>query len=193
MNILVIYAHPNSKSLNHSIKDAFLEGSKEAGHITHVLDLYADGFDPVLRTPEKHGEESEAIRKHQDLIRWADWMAFIYPVWWLRAPAILEGWFDKILSAGFAFRYRTIFGKIGVPVGLLPCKKAVVLETYGGPAIGIVGLYMNVGWRRIKNCVLRMCGVKTIRHMPLYSAQSITDDQRKKWLRKVKKLASELR
>jgi NAD(P)H dehydrogenase (quinone) len=193
MKILVIYAHPNPKSLNHAIKESFLEGAKEAGHITHVIDLYKENFDPVLRTPEKHGEESELVRKHQDLIRWADWMVFVYPVWWLRAPAILEGWFDKILSAGFAFKYKRVLGHFGVPVGLLPCTKAVVLETYGGPAIGIVGMYRNVGWRRIKNNVLAMCGVKTIQHLPFYSAPSASEEKRKQWLEKVKKAASSLR
>ena len=62
MNLLIIYAHPNSKSLNASIRGAFVAGAKDAGHITHVIDLYAENFDPVLRTPEKHGEESELIR-----------------------------------------------------------------------------------------------------------------------------------
>jgi NAD(P)H dehydrogenase (quinone) len=193
MNLLVIYAHPNPTSLNHAIKESFLEGAKEAGHIPHVIDLYLEHFDPVLRTPEKHGEESEIVKKHQDLILWADWMVFIYPVWWLRAPAILEGWFDKIFSAGFAFRYKKLFGKIGVPEGLLPCKKAVVFETYGGPWIGIVGMYMNVGWRRMKNNVLKMCGVKTIRHLPFYSAQSASEDRRKEWLLKIRALALTLR
>jgi len=193
MNLLIIYAHPNPKSLNNSIKEAFLEGTKEAGHITHVIDLYHEHFDPVLRTPEKHGEESELIRKHQDLIRWADWMVFIYPVWWMRGPAILEGWFDKIMSAGFAFRYKTIFGKIGVPVGLLPCKKAVVIETYGGPGFAIRWLMGNFAWRRLKNSVLKTCGVKTFKHLAFYSAQSANEDRRKAWLGKIRKLASELR
>lgn len=193
MNLLVIYAHPNKESLSHAIKEAFLEGAKQAGHIVHVCDLYEEHFDPVLRVFEKHGHESEDTKKYQDLIRWADWMVFIYPVWWLKAPAILEGWFDKILLSGFAFRYKKVLKYIGVPVGLLPCKKAVVLETYGGPGYGIWGFFMNVGWRRIKNGILKLCGVNTLRHMPFYSSQSASPERRTLWLNKVKKLASELR
>ncbi len=192
MNILVIYAHPSPKSLNHAIKESFLEGAKEAGHIVHVCDLYQENFDPVLRIFEKHGHEDEGTRKYQDLIRWADWMVFIYPVWWFKAPAILEGWFDKILVSGFAFRYKKVFKYFDVPVGLLPCKKAVILETYGGPAYGILFFFMNVGWRRIKNGILKFCGVRTLRHMPFYSAQSTTVERRTLWLGRVKRLATEL-
>jgi NAD(P)H dehydrogenase (quinone) len=193
MNFLVIYAHPNPQSLNASIKDAFLEGAKEAGHTTTVLDLYAEGFDPVLRTPELHGEQSAVVKKHQDLIRSADWMVFVYPIWWSRCPAILEGWFDKVFSAGFGFRYKKLFGKIGVPEGLLPCTKAVVLETYGGPGFAVRWLMGNLAWRRLKNNVLRFCGVKTINHLPFYSSQSASEEQRKEWLSKVNKIAKELR
>lgn len=193
MNLLVIYAHPNPKSLNAAAKDAFLQGAKEAGHVTHLIDLYQENFDPVLRTPEGSGENGEIVKKHQDLIRWADWMVFVHPVWWMRAPAILEGWFDRVLNAGFAFRYKKVLGFIGVPVGLLPCKKALSIHTYGGPGFAIRWLMGNIAWRRLKNTVLRLCGVKILRHLPFYSAQSANEEARKKWLSKVKKAASGLR
>lgn len=193
MNLFIVYAHPSPTSFNASIRDAFVAGAKEGGHIPHILDLYAEKFDPILRMPEKNEEEKEIVKKHQDLIRWADWMVFIYPVWWLRAPAILEGWMDCVLTAGFAFHYKKILGLLGIPFGLLPCRKAVVIETYGGPRIGIAGLLLSVGWRRLKWGVLKVCGFKTIKHFPFYSVPSISEEQRKRWLEKIRGVAVNLR
>ena len=193
MNLLVIYAHPDANSLNAAIRDAFFEGAKEAGHHVDLIDLYAEHFDPVLPTTEKNGDNSAAVKKHQQLICCADWLVFIHPVWWLKAPAILEGWFDRVFTAGFAFRYKRVLGKIGIPIGLLPCKKAVVLDTYGGPGFGIWGFTLNVGWRRVKNGVLKLCGIRIIRHFPLYSADSISAERRKRWLEKVRSIPSKLR
>ena len=48
MRVLVIYAHPNRRSFCHALMARFAEGLKEAGHDWRVIDLYAEGFDPVF-------------------------------------------------------------------------------------------------------------------------------------------------
>jgi NAD(P)H dehydrogenase (quinone) len=52
MNILTIYAHPNPKSFCHAVLQQFTKGLAEAGHANEVVDLYAIGFDPVLRAED---------------------------------------------------------------------------------------------------------------------------------------------
>jgi len=49
MRVLTIYAHPNPKSFCHAVLERFTKGLQEAGHTNEVLDLYAIGFNPVLR------------------------------------------------------------------------------------------------------------------------------------------------
>ena len=49
MKILTIYAHPNPKSFCHAVLQQFTRGLVDAGHSNEVVDLYAIGFDPVLR------------------------------------------------------------------------------------------------------------------------------------------------
>jgi NAD(P)H dehydrogenase (quinone) len=49
MNVLTIYAHPDPKSFCHAVLTQFTKGLEEAGHSNEVIDLYAIGFDPVLR------------------------------------------------------------------------------------------------------------------------------------------------
>ncbi len=49
MKILTVYAHPNPKSFCHAVLQQFTKGLEDAGHTNEVIDLYAIGFDPVLR------------------------------------------------------------------------------------------------------------------------------------------------
>jgi NAD(P)H dehydrogenase (quinone) len=49
MKVLTIYAHPSPKSFCHAVLERFTTGLVSAGHRSDVVDLYAIGFDPVLR------------------------------------------------------------------------------------------------------------------------------------------------
>jgi len=49
MNVLTVFAHSGSGSFCHAVLDRFGAGLREAGHVNEVVDLYAIGFDPVLR------------------------------------------------------------------------------------------------------------------------------------------------
>jgi NAD(P)H dehydrogenase (quinone) len=49
MNILTIYAHPDPKSFCHAVLQQFTKGLEDAGHTNETIDLYAIGFDPVLK------------------------------------------------------------------------------------------------------------------------------------------------
>ena len=49
MQVLTVFAHPGSQSFCHAVLDRFDAGLREAGHTNEVVDLYAIGFDPVLR------------------------------------------------------------------------------------------------------------------------------------------------
>ena len=131
MNILVIFAHPNKKSLSYALMQAFSRGAKKAKHKVQVIDLYKDRFNPVLSANELKGNLSPQVKRYQAMIEKADWMVFIFPVWWFGVPSILEGWFDRVFTVHFAFKFKPLTKTIGIPIGLLPCKKAVVIETYG--------------------------------------------------------------
>lgn len=49
MKVLTLYAHPNPHSLCHALLERFDAGLRAAGHRHEIVDLYAIGFDPVLR------------------------------------------------------------------------------------------------------------------------------------------------
>jgi NAD(P)H dehydrogenase (quinone) len=49
MHVLTIFAHPRRKSFCHAVLERFDAGLRDAGHTNEIVDLYAIGFDPVLR------------------------------------------------------------------------------------------------------------------------------------------------
>jgi len=113
MNVLLVYAHPEPRSLNGSLKDFAIERLERAGHAVQVSDLYAmkwkpaldadddtarqpgARFDPSLdsRKALENGTQSADIAHEQDKLRWADAVILQFPLWWFSMPAILRaGW-----------------------------------------------------------------------------------------------------
>ncbi len=193
MNILIVYSHPNLNSFCGALKDAFAEGAQNAGHDISLVDLYAENFQPVLPQSELAGEEiSDAVKSHQEKVKRADVLVFVYPVWWFRAPAIFEGWIDRVFSVGFAFNFKQIIGNYGRPVGLLKGKQAIIINTYGSPALFTKYFYMNIPFRRIKRGVLKMCGIKKIKRINCWSVPFVSQEKKEKYLNKVHQIARSL-
>ena len=102
----VIYAHPYGKSFNHAILEAM---QTRLGDACEVIDLYADGFNPVYR-PERlalfsRGEYLDPIvEKYQGILRRAGQVVFLFPIWWGEAPAVVKGFFDKVMLPGFGYK-----------------------------------------------------------------------------------------
>ncbi|MDI9879644.1 NAD(P)H-dependent oxidoreductase [Flectobacillus longus] len=130
MKHLIIYAHPNTQSLNGHFKKAVIEKLTTNGHEVEVRDLYQLNFNPVLSLEDiagQHkGQVAEDVKTEQDFISWADCITFIHPIWWTGLPAILKGYIDRVFSYGFAYRYDQ-----GIQKGLLTGKQAVIINTHG--------------------------------------------------------------
>jgi hypothetical protein len=54
------------------------------------------------------GKPIEMYKKIQKQITESNHLIFIYPVWWGSMPAILKGFFDRVLTPGFAFRFNDL-------------------------------------------------------------------------------------
>ena len=130
MKNLIVYAHPNSGSLNHFFKQTVLESLQESGEEIAVRDLNEINFNPVLSLEDMNGQRmgkvADDVQTEQDFITWADRIIFIYPIWWTGMPAIMKGYIDRVFSYGFAYRYDH-----GVQKGLLTGKKTIIINSHG--------------------------------------------------------------
>ena len=131
MNVLIVYCHPSKNSFTHTVKESYVQGLKDAGHQVVISDLYAGGFNPVMSEAEyiREGfyklEEpvAEDVTEEQEKINNADVIAFIYPDFWTASPAMLEGWFQRVWTYGFAY---------GNQPSMKTLNKAIFLITMGG-------------------------------------------------------------
>ena len=131
MNVLIVYCHPSKNSFTNVVKDSFIKGLAEAGHQYVVSDLYAEGFNPVMTEEEYLREGFYALEKplaqdvlmEQEKVNAADVIVFIYPDFWTASPAMLEGWFQRVWTYGFAYGDTPLMKVL---------EKALFLITMGG-------------------------------------------------------------
>lgn len=155
MNIFIVMAHPEKKSLNGSLLDFTVSYLKDSGHSVRVSDLYAMDwearvsvadsqnppenrcFDPSYESSRAFsgGFQSNDISREQENIMWADAVIFQFPLWWFSMPAILKGWIDRVYAFGFAYgvgehnesHWGDRYGE-----GTMKGKRAMLMVTAGG-------------------------------------------------------------
>lgn len=190
VKILVVYAHPTQNGHCANIFQEIKTQLKDRVISFTILDLHKAKFSSILHADElytqggKLNADSEKIRQlfadHNRII-------FVYPIWWNSMPAILKGFFDKVLIAKYAFEFRQIsYLPFPVPVGLLTDKKALAFTTTG-----------SAGWQallflgnRFKTLFCRdicgFCGIKS-KMITLYSCTNWSEKRLPEMKKKVEK------
>ena len=125
--VLWLSAHPEPRSLNGALRSRGIRRLRENGHRVLESDFYAMGWDPVVRLSDggrpdrpapqerrfrvgedtraahREGRHDPAVTREQEKLLRADALVVQFPLWWYGMPAILKGWFDRVLVSGFAF------------------------------------------------------------------------------------------
>ena len=128
----VINAHPVPESLGASAHGVVVETLASKGWEIDDCDLNAEGFDPVMTADERRKYHDTAINTapvqcYVDRLRAADAVVFCFPVWNFGYPAILKGWFDRVMLPGVAFQLKD--GQISACLNNV--KKIAAVTTYG--------------------------------------------------------------
>ena len=186
MRVLYLYCHPLPESFHAAIRIEALRGLEEAGHDVDLLDLYAEKFDPVLseegrrhyhdETRNKRGLEDYVARLQR-----AEALVVQFPTWCFGAPAMLKGFFDRLLMPGVAF-------DLGDPKKVKPLlgniRKIAGVVTYGRPRHMV--WYMADPPRKIVTRYLRwMTGGAKTQYHALYHLNVATDRRRQAFLAEV--------
>ena len=179
--IFLVYGHYNEKSFNSAIRDTFIETAKTKGHQVDLVDLYKEKFNPVYDLEK----DKQDAKKYQKLVSESDTLVFVYPTWWFRAPAIIEGWIDRVMTTPFAYSFKTIVGNFGKPVGNLNDKNALIIQTYGSPQFATKLWFFNLPIRRIKRGCFNVIGFKKTKFYPFWRVPFVSKDKRIKMLKKI--------
>jgi len=109
--VTIILAHPWHGSFNKAIMDTITAKYDSENIPYEVIDLHKDEFNPVYSEDElslySTGKYIDPlIGRYQGIIKESNKLIFIFPIWWSGMPAILKGFFDKVLLKDFAFNYN---------------------------------------------------------------------------------------
>jgi NAD(P)H dehydrogenase (quinone) len=192
MKNLVVYCHPDPKSFCHAILENVVDTLRGKGHEVRIKDLYADGFDPVLKGGDfaafQAGKTPADIKAEQDLILWAETITVIHPVWWTSLPAMLKGYIDRVFALGFAYA----FGPEG-PKGLLGGRKAIIFSTQGADKNDYDTRGMTDAMKKTSDvAIFSMCNMEVLEHKFFGGVPSVDDAARKRYLTEVKEVMSHL-
>jgi NAD(P)H dehydrogenase (quinone) len=194
MKTLVVVAHPNPASFNkNGIVQTVVEALKEKNHEIIVRDLYELNFNPVLSGADfgafASGTVLQDIQTERDHISWASNIVLVYPVWWIGRPAIMQGYFDRVLGFNFAFTVDENGAR-----GLLKNEKAIIINTAGTPE------FVYDGWpaskelisRPVAEGVMGYCGILNVKQLTFFGIAGSTEEQRATILAEIKSEIAEL-
>ena len=204
-NFLVVLAHPNPSSFNFAIKEKTINSILESGHSVEVSDLYQMNWDAVagkndfkqhLNSKEIHliNEQQNSlkndlyednIKKEMEKLKLADYLIFIFPLWWASCPAILKGWIDRVFSSDFAWGMKNIFHR-----GLMLGKRAVIFTSAGGDEgeyslEGDQQATLTQSLSHIHRGSLAFCGFDVLPIHAIFEVEDCKEELRKEYLEKI--------
>jgi NAD(P)H dehydrogenase (quinone) len=187
VNVLVVYCHPDPSSLVAAVRERAVATLERGGHVVHVVDLYADGFDPCLTADERaHHREpgvSPTLQSYADDLRWCDALLLVYPTWWGTVPAMLKGWIDRVWALGVAWDLPA--GTSTVRGRLRNIRRLGVVTTYGSPR-RVNMVEGEPGKRLVKRTLRVLCHPLTrLSWIRLYGVDTATDSRRRAFLDRV--------
>ncbi len=206
---LVIVAQPKRPSFNSAIAEEIARGLKVQGYDrTELIDLYADGFDPVMPSeelPRKFSFDERTLDYQEKMMRAAR-VVFVYPDWWGGPPAILKGFLDRVFRPGIAYGFREADFRDADAPGLLGEKRFDVFITTDTALEHVVptsvpeetdvsepsGPVSNVSAEKAvelwpptqvwKKNILEFCGVRQAKVHVFWNLRHSTYAERKAWL-----------
>ena len=189
MKVLVVLSHPYHGSYCYAITKSVLAGLERGNHEADFLHLEEDGFNPVMTAADLQGYSSGTavdpkVLEYQRRIQEADYLVFVFPIWWELMPAVLKGYFDKVYLKHFAYkegkngRFVTPLTNIrGVTMITTMTVPGFIYRMWFGNAIHramIRGTFHKIGMNK-----------KTLRWINFDSVKSVSHEKRTQWLSEI--------
>lgn len=155
MKVLIVYAHPEPRSLNAALLAFSVAHLRSAGHDVMVSDLHAMNWKAAVDRDDFLNHDSQRrlhieaasagayeadmqaadIAAEQRKLLDADALILQFPLWWFSMPAIMKGWIDRVYAYGLAYgvgehserRWGDRYGE-----GSFRGKRAMLIVTAGG-------------------------------------------------------------
>jgi NAD(P)H dehydrogenase (quinone) len=197
MHVLLVVCHPEPKSFTHALMHRACEVLDRQGITYDISDLYAEGFNPAAgrhdfksvaredrfhyQTEQKyaaeHGTFSDEITREQDRVRRANVMIFFFPLWGGGMPAMLKGWFERVMAYGFSYVDGRRYG-----TGLFKGRAGMLCLPTGGTRerFSAAGSYGNIEdkLRPLTEGSLAYLGLDVAKPYVAFAAPRVSEEER---------------
>jgi len=187
MRVLYVYCHPLPESFHAAIRARALDALIAAGHEIDLLDLYAEKFDPVLSEDARRhyhdpSRNRAGVEDYVARLTSADGIVLQFPTWCFGLPAMLKGFFDRMIMPGVAF---DLSDPAHAKPLLLNIKRIAGIVTYGRPRY--MAMWMSDPPRKIVKRYLRWFtgGKARVDYFALYHMNIARDVQRAGFIDKI--------
>jgi NAD(P)H dehydrogenase (quinone) len=181
--IVVLLGHPNDRSFSGKMAEHYIKGAKLGKAQIKYVKLKDLKFDALNIRKELEID----LKEMQKLILWSDHLVVVFPTWWGSAPALMKGFFDRVMTPGFAFKYRK--DKLGWHK-LLKGRSARIINVTGGPWLLNHLVYRNSAINSMRWATLWFAGFSPVRVTEFNGINTkwSSEKKRKSWLAKLEKV-----
>jgi putative NADPH-quinone reductase len=197
MKVLVLLAHPSEESFISFLSSEVIAELKTGGHEIRHHDLWAENFSPVFTPYERlnHvGDVADKLRalpelqQHIEDLQWCEALVLVYPTWWSGQPAMLKGWFDRVLMNGVAWVLPE--GAARIRPLLTNVRHLIVVTTHGSGKF-VNALEGESGKRTVFRSVRLMLHRRVrCEWIAMYGLDNATPDQRQKFAARARRRTS---
>lgn len=189
----IILCHPAERSFNAAVAQTYCETVRSLSQEVVLRDLYRLGFDPVLKDNERPSAgglvPAPDVAAEIESIHGADVLVLVYPIWFGTPPAMMKGYVERVLGAGFS--HRAVHARKLHP--LLSGKHLLSITSSGNT---VQWLHLQNAWMSLRdvfdNYLANAFSMASTEHLSLQSISEDMDehDAREK-LHRVEELATE--
>lgn len=198
MNSLIVFDHPygtqasedepHNRSFCAALCKSVVNMLQARGEKVIVLDLQAEGFDPVMSAEEfalwrKGIPVNKQVASYQQCVREADRLIFVFPIWWELMPAMTKGFIDKVYAKDVLYKQEK--GLLGMKT-LIPNCEVILMTPLGTPTL----LYKLIFGKPVVNAIQRgLCmktGIKKFRWLAYSNMDALSFEQRQKLLSSIR-------
>ena len=184
--IAIVIGHPDKESFNFALANAYKAGVKKSGAEIREIVIRDLVFNPNLEYGYRKRTELEPdLIESQEILKWADHIVWVYPVWWGSVPAIMKGFLDRVLLPGYAFKKRE--GSVWWDK-YFTGKTARLICTLDQPPWFYSLINGSPSHKAMKRLTMKFIGVKSVKITSIGPLRLSKEEFRKKWLKKMEVL-----
>jgi NAD(P)H dehydrogenase (quinone) len=188
MHVLALDGHPAVGSYCSELLSRYCAGAERAGARVTRFALRDVAFDPILHEGYRRRQVWEPeLRLVAEALQDCHHFVVAFPLWWGGQPALLKGFFDRVLLPGVAFAYHEdnpFWDR------LLSGRSAEVLISGDTPKLYLRVMYGAPVLRQMSGQVLGFCGFRPVRQHYFAPIRNQREAKLLRWLERAERLGA---